>query len=406
MTASLDARAATVDHGRGHVRRIMAAGAVDSFGLAFGWTTFNLLAVLRYGLSTTGSLNAAMFCGVALSAPAAGWLTAHLEGRSVLLVTAAAESILRGLTLSLLFWGAPVPVVASCVLVTSVLAWTGYAGMRAEVALASRQAGSMTRYVALALTAEAMGASAAALLPVARTGSGPVIAMVALVYGLSLIPTCLVASSARVRVRPVATERPRRLRRRWPLAAGALLMVLCSGPTLLYVGLTARLYSRTAVATAALAFALGSLTAPSAVRVIARWKTQPTVTWPLWGAGMIVGWTLAPWNLAGLIAAQFLSGVALTSFEGTMDFVLAGDPADGEATRALAQGSAARAVGSAAAVRLVPFASGRQALSGLAGTSAFLALAGGLAVACRPGAGLVGETPAPAQPRTASGRPG
>jgi hypothetical protein len=58
----------------------MAAGCIDSFGLAFGWTVFNLEAVYRYGLAAAALFNAAMLVGVALSAPASGQLTSRFAG--------------------------------------------------------------------------------------------------------------------------------------------------------------------------------------------------------------------------------------------------------------------------------------------------------------------------------------
>jgi len=73
----------------------MAAGCIDSFGLAFGWTVFNLEAVYRYGLAAAALFNAAMFVGVALSAPASGWLTSRFAGRGVLQTTAVIDGVLR-----------------------------------------------------------------------------------------------------------------------------------------------------------------------------------------------------------------------------------------------------------------------------------------------------------------------
>src|ERR1700751_4385217 len=103
----------------------MWAGGVDSFGLSFGWTAFNLVAVYGHGLAAAAVLNAAMFVGVALSAPATGWLTPRLDGRHVLQTTALVEGSLRIATFLLLITGAPIALVALLVAVTNVAAWTG-----------------------------------------------------------------------------------------------------------------------------------------------------------------------------------------------------------------------------------------------------------------------------------------
>jgi hypothetical protein len=51
-------------------------------------------------------------------------------------LTAATEAGLRVGTFALLLAGTPLPVVAAAVVASNVVAWTGYAGMRAEVAAA------------------------------------------------------------------------------------------------------------------------------------------------------------------------------------------------------------------------------------------------------------------------------
>ena len=89
------------------VLRLTIAGATDSLGLACGWTVINLLAIHRHGLSGAALLNAAMLLGVALSSPAAGWVTRHVNGRHILQGTALAEALLRMQTLALLLYGAP-----------------------------------------------------------------------------------------------------------------------------------------------------------------------------------------------------------------------------------------------------------------------------------------------------------
>src|ERR1044072_4198612 len=115
-------------------RHLMVAGAVDSVGLAFGWTVFNLVAVYKHGLAVTALLNVAMFIGVALSGPVAGRLTDIFDGRRTLQVTAGVEGLLRVGTLALLYYDAPLTLLFVLVLVMNVAAWMGFAGMRAEVA--------------------------------------------------------------------------------------------------------------------------------------------------------------------------------------------------------------------------------------------------------------------------------
>jgi hypothetical protein len=75
--------------------------------------------------------------------------------------------------------------------------------------------------------------------------------------------------------------------------------------------------------------------------------------WPALGVMMIVGWVAAPSQLLGLVIAQFLSGLALSTFEGTMDArVLRGPLVLG--TASLAEAAAARALGAAVAVASAP----------------------------------------------------
>jgi hypothetical protein len=189
--------------------------------------------------------------------------------------------------------------------------------------------------------------AAAGLLPVFT------VALAFAAYGLSLLPTVLVASGSTISVYDDDDGRLDPQHRR-VLGAGALLMVVGSGPTLLFVALAARLHGRESVVGAAIAFAIGSLLAPAVTRLLTRAGVAGLDTWPLWCVGMAIGWAAAPWSIAGLWFAQLLSGVCLTGFQGVMDHALAGTANDGRATTSLAQASAARAVGSAVAVRLVP----------------------------------------------------
>ena len=364
------------------VVRLTLAGAADSCGLALGWTVVNLLAVHQHGLAGAGLLNAAMLLGVALSSPTTAWLTRHVQGRHLLQGTAVAEALLRAWTLALLLLGAPLAVVAGLVLLTNVIAWVGYAGMRAEVARARSGAAAMTRYVAVIIAVEAIGTTLGALLPIVshdRVDSVLVFSVI-FVYGVSLVPTVLVAAGSTIPVVPSGsvadvTPRSRRL-----LGAGTLLMVVCSGPVLLFIALADKLHGQAAVAPAAIAFAAGSMVAPWAGRVMASTGLPLMTLWLTWGAGMVFGWIAAPWNVSGLCVALFLSGICLTGFEGAMDALLADAAPEGRATASLAHGSAARALGGAAAVRLVPMFSSAAALAELAAVSSVVCAVAAVAV--------------------------
>jgi hypothetical protein len=56
---------------------------------------------------------------------------------------------------------------------SNVVAWTGYAGMRAEVAAADPRGVAMTWYMVAVAAIEAAGTATAALLPTAPTGWSP-----------------------------------------------------------------------------------------------------------------------------------------------------------------------------------------------------------------------------------------
>ena len=355
-------------------RHLMVAGAIDSVGLAFGWTVFNLVAVYKHGLAVTALLNVAMFLGVALSAPVAARLTAWFDGRRTLQYTAGVEGVLRVGTLAMLYWNAPLSVVFVCVLVMNVAAWIGFAGMRTEVAVTGAGVDGMTGYLAFTLGLEAVGTCLGALLPITHEGlvSANWLLVAFAAYGLSLLPTVVVASTSTVSARQASAEPAPRANRK-VFVAGAVLMAVCSGPTLLFVGLSAQLHGRESVVGAALAFAVGSLISPLATRALQRRLGLVGLAgWPLWCVVMIAGWAAAPWSLEGLWLAQLLSGVGLTAFQGVMDDVLAGSASDGQATATLAQASAVRAVGSAAAVRLAPIFAAAGPLAGFSLVSAVL----------------------------------
>ncbi|GAA2384600.1 hypothetical protein [Dactylosporangium salmoneum] len=378
----------------GDKRELLVAGQEDSFGLALGWTLFNLVATQRGGLAMAALFNAAMLLGVVLSAPVTGWLARHLHGRTLLYLAGATEATLRVATLAALLAGIDGRLVAAGVTVMHVAAYAGFAAMRAEVAAVDARPRAMTRYALSIAAVEAAGASVAALLPLHRAA----LAAVFVVYGLSLLPTILAARRSRVlssprnapRALPVdrrdGVERPTRVERRRAeaaaraatavrlpfavLAAGGGVMLLAAGPTLLSVALATELHGRHAVAGAAAAFSAGCLLSSWAVDRAGRLRLPAAVLWPLWGVGMLLGWLLAPAHVAGLFLAQFLSGLSMTAFEGGMDARLAQRARPGTVTTVLAWSASTRALGSAVAVRTLPALVAAPAVGTVAGTAA------------------------------------
>jgi hypothetical protein len=365
------------------LRRLIATALVDSFGLSLGWTVFSLLVVRDHGLAGLGLCNAAMLCGVALSAPTAARLSAHLDGRALLRATAVTEAGLRVGSFVLLLAEAPLTTVVAAVAASNVVAWTGYAGMRAEVAAADPRGAAMTWYMVAVAAIEAAGTAAAALLPTGPGGrvSGGLLTAVIACYGACLLPTWLVAGGAAVpraprRGRPAGPRRPVRIWRPTPmLASGGLVMLLGSGPTLLAVGLAAELHGTRWVAGSALAFAAGSLVAPLLVARLERGAIPPWIVWPALGVGMAGGWAFAAWHPVALLTAQLLSGTCMSALEGDMDARVATRAASPRGvTAGLASAAALRAFGSAAAVAVAPRVIAEAGIGWLGG-----ALATGLA---------------------------
>ena len=371
------------------LRRLIGTALVDSFGLSLGWTVFSLYVVGRHGLAGLGLCNAAMLVGVALSAPVAARLSVRLDGRALLRVTCVTESVLRVGTFALLLAGAPPVVVAVAVAASNVVAWTGYAGMRAEVAAADPRGAAMTWYMVAVAAIEAAGTATAALLPTGPAGlvSGGLLVAVIAGYGTCLVPTWLVAGGALVK-RAAPLPRPGGLRRvlrggrllpNGPpdglLAFGGMVMLLGSGPTLLAVGLAAELHGTRWVAGSALAFAAGSLLAPLVVARLERRTLPPAIAWPALGIGMAGGWAFAAWSPAALLAAQLLSGMCMSALEGDMDARVATKAASPRGvTAGLATAAALRAFGSAAAVAMAPRVIGEAGIGWLAAALAALAV--------------------------------
>ena len=141
---------------------------------------------------------------------------------------------------------------------------------------------------------------------------------IVVVYVLALLPTVIVAGVHRSR--PVASPAESSPHApSLPLLAGVVLMAIASAPTLLYVPLAAELHGRSSVALAAIAFTIGSLTAPYVAGVVERRAANGPVAWIVCAVGMVVLWPFAPFSIAVLCAAQMLSGQFMTTLEGLLD---------------------------------------------------------------------------------------
>ncbi len=352
---------------RSRTVQLMLAGLIDSLCLSFAWTVLMLQIVADYGLGAAGLASAAMLVGIALSAPAASRLARLLDGRRLLRVAASAEALLRIAVFALLATSAPLLLIVVCVSLMNVTAWTGYAGMRAEVDAVSPGTSALTWYGTGVAAIEAVGTAAAALLPlVADLRTPQALALVTVVYVLGLLPTVVVAGGSPIkrpqrRATGLPGAGPRRLSDRlsptvsMSVAAGVLLMFAASAPTLLSVGLAAELHGRSSIALVAVAFTVGSLAAPLVSRHVQRRSTNGPAVWLLCAVGMTVGWVLAPWSVALMMAAQAVSGLCMTALEGLLDTSIAKE-AEAGVTGALARGTAGRALGSATAVALLPSA--------------------------------------------------
>ncbi len=362
---------------------LMTAGLVDSLCLSFAWTVLMLHVVADYGLAAAGMASSAMLVGVALSAPVAGRLSVLLEGRRLLRGTAGLEAVLRVGVFVLLIGHAPLLLLAGCVSLMNVTAWTGYAAMRAEVAAASPGSSALTWYGAGVAAVEAVGAAFAALLPlVADVEARTVLLVVAGVYVLGLAPTALVAGGSPVprSARPTGRRtRPGRTQVSLPVAAGFVLMFLAAAPTLLAVGLAAQLHGRASVAVVAVAFTVGSLAAPALSWQVQRRGANHLGTWLLCAGGMVAGWAFAPAGVVVMCVAQAASGLTMTALEGLLDTSTAARAGSG-VTGALARATASRALGAAAATTALPAAMGTAGLTVTAASATAVLLLGALAL--------------------------
>lgn len=373
-------------HAGRRLGRLMVAGWIDSVCLSFAWTLLLLEILERHGLDAAGLAGAAMLVGVSLSAPVASHLSHLFGGRHLLQLAAAAEAVLRVGVFVLLFLGVGIWVLAACVVVMNITAWTGYAAMRAEVAAVAPGPAALTQYGTGVAAVEALGAAAAALVP-ASILHEPSIAVVCIVgvYVLALLPTVLVAR--RSPISPGLSEprsSPVRSRPSLPLVAGVLLMATASAPTLLYVPLAAEMHGRSSVAVAAVAFTIGSLTAPYVARVVERRAANGPLAWIACGVGMVLLWPLSSLSIVVFCAAQMLSGQFMTALEGLLDAKTAAK-AQGPITGALARGTAGRALGSAAGTAALPIGIVAFGLSAITGTLALLLLGGGIVAGIRRG---------------------
>src|SRR3954452_2295282 len=372
------------DRARRRVLCLMAAGLVDSFALSLAWTVVVLQVTRQHGLVAAGVCSTAMLVGVALSAPTATWMAQWLDGRHLLRTAGGIEAILRLSVMSLLACGAPVWLLAVCVMAMNVVAWTGYAGMRAEVAAVSEGASGITWYGTTVAAVEAVGVAAGALVPLTVGGglSPAVLTAVVTIYVGALLPTLLVAGGSRVPRAPRSRVRLSSLsshvtRRDWAAVQGALLMTAASGPTLLSVALAAQLHGRAAVGLSAAAFTLGSLFAPALAGVLERTQRNQVTSWLVLAVGMVLGWALAAQAVFWLCVAQTLSGLCMTSLEGLLD-TRASRLRPETVTAAPARATAARPLGSSAATAVLPMLVAAAGLSRttvtLSAALAFLAL--------------------------------
>ncbi len=371
---------------RGRLWCLLGAGLVDSFCLSLAWTVVVLELTRQYGLGAASVAGTAMLIGVALSAPIATWMAQRLHGRHVLRTAGGIEAVLRAAVLIFLAADAPVMLLAVCVTAMNAMAWTGYAGMRAEVAAVSQGAGGITWYGTVVAAVEAIGVAAGALVPLSAAGgpSAIVLTLVTILYVGALVPTLVVAGGSLVPRAPrpswASLDRPRANR---ATVQGALLMAVASAPTLLAVALAAEYHGRSAVGLSAAAFMLGSLFAPAVAGRLERARSNNAVSWLMLAAGMLLGWSLAPQAVAWLCIAQFLSGLCMTTLEGLLDTSASQGRPDA-VTAALARATAARALGSSAGTAALPLVVATAGLTGTAVVTAAVlaALAGMTSLRC------------------------
>jgi hypothetical protein len=358
---------------------LLVAGTIDSLCLSVAWTVVIVDVTTRHGLAASGLCGAAMMLGIALSAPVATRWSRRLDGRHLLRSAALVEVSLRLLVFLLLFADAPVWLLALAVCVMNVMAWTGYAGMRAEVAAVRPGSAALTWYGTMVASVEAAGVALVAWLPgVERIGPDTMHLCVLAAYLLALVPTAVVAGGSTV-PRAVAEPAPaadpvrRRVRVSRPVAAGTLLMFFASAPTLLSVALAVQLHGRSAIGPAAIAFTVGSLAAPTFNGWLEQRQLNRPLTWVLCALGMTALWVAAAQSVAMLCLAQLSAGLCMTALEGMLDATVARlNPT--AVTGALARATAGRALGSAAGTAVLPFFVAGAGIGRTTGTISLLLL--------------------------------
>lgn len=368
-----DCRAATDNPGR--LARLLIAGVIDSAGLALGWTVVLLVVSERAGLGGAAALSAAMLIGVGLSAPFSHWLAQRASAAATLRLLAVCEGGCRLALFALLLLDLPVALMALVTCLMNVLAWAGFAAMRAEMVRA-RPAGPpgkpLTWYAVGIGSSEAVFAAGASL----AIGASPppaITALVGLAFAAVLYPTWCVGADAD---RTVAQHQPGSLQIRQlaPLwASGGILFLLASGPALLATALAYDRHGTTGVAVAALAFAAGSTASSQVQAVLGRSARPARLRW-MAGAGMIIGWTVSGTGLFGLALALACSGAFQCALEGELDSAVLLRLGGQSATGGLAAAAAVRALGGAAAVATLPLALESVSLPLLAGFSTLLLL--------------------------------
>lgn len=376
-------------------RPFLRAGLVDSFGLAFGWTVFLLHATIRQGVASAALYQCAMFVGVAASAPFSRWASARLGGRPLIRRLAASEATTRAGIFLLVVVRAPVGATAAVVVAMNVLAWTGYAAMRAEVAGSDVGSSALTRYALRVAASEAAAAAAATLLPMRSTGA---LLVAAAVYVAALGPTWWVAGQARNQpvVGPAVDPAGRRVLAR-RCTGGGVVMLVAGGPALMGTVLSFHYFGRVGVLVSATSFAVGSLLSPRLGAAVAGRERRRLARWSALGVLMAAGWIAAPFSLVALGLAQLVGGAAQTAFEGGMDTDLTEQFGGMAPTAVLAYGTAARALGGAVTLAVLPTLLDHVPLAGLAAVTTTLLVAGtALVRSSRDGRAVVAGTVAAA----------
>jgi len=370
---------------------LLSAGAVDSVGLAFGWTVFLLAVAAQEGPDAAIAQYAAALVGVAASGPVSARLARRLSPRDLLRLLAVGEGACRVGLFGLFLGHAPVLALAVLVAVMNVLAWCGFAAMRTEVsrvqgaADATGEPGAdgaagrlLTLYAVAILSSEAL-ATALASVVLSPAPPAPVLAVVATVYGMTLVPQWVVGTYA-PRGRPPASSG----RASWrvvavPCGVGGVVFLLAAAPALAATVLAFERYGRAGVLVSAVSFAVGAAGAARVQAAVGRWRLTAAPAFAL-GAVMVGGWALSGTGLAGLAVAQVCAGVAQCALEGDLDARTVARTGPAASTSALALSSSSRALGGALAVFLLPAATDAVSLPVLCGATACgLALA---AAAC------------------------